>query len=731
MKKIIFRLIILLSFIFLSLILYLSIIGVKTKNFNSKIISQIKSIEPDIELKINDVSAKLNLFKFKIDAKTVGTNLTYQNNVIQLENIKFKISLRSLINREFALSEISLSSKSLLIKDFLRFLNLIKKDPKLFIAEKFIENGYLIADLKIEFDQFGKIKKNYNINGIINDGRINIFNKKRIDKIDFIFQISDKEIILKNASFLLNDKGILIPELIAERKNNEFLVSGKLRNKNLIIKEKDIKDLIDKKFYNVDIKEIIFSSDNEFKFKIDQKLRVKDLNLISNINLDLLRIDNFLKLKNFFPKIKENIVLKNQSIKFKYTKDKIDIMGSGYVFIQDYSDNINYKITKDKKGFVFDSSLKISKNDFQIDLLNYEKKDKSTLELLIKGTSNKNKFFFNEISLIENKNFLSVKDLALSSNFKINKIKNIRFDYVDKDNLTNNIEVRRDNLDYKIAGDSFNSNKIIMRLLDSNDIKKYEYFNQNFKLNFDVESIFLDKNNKTNNLRGFLVLNNNKITELDLESKFPKEKKIKLTIKTNDKDEKITSLYSGKAKPLVDRYKFVKGFENGDLRFYSVKKNGISNSILTIDNFKVQEIPVLAKLLTLASLQGIADLLTGEGIRFTDFEMKFSSKDKIMTIKEIYAIGPAISILMEGYVQEKKLISLRGTLVPATTINRTISSIPLIGNILVGKKVGEGVFGVSFKVKGPPDDLETTVNPIKTLTPRFITRTLEKIKKTK
>ena len=31
---------------------------------------------------------------------------------------------------------------------------------------------------------------------------------------------------------------------------------------------------------------------------------------------------------------------------------------------------------------------------------------------------------------------------------------------------------------------------------------------------------------------------------------------------------------------------------------------------------------------------------------------------------------------------------------------------------------------------GPPKNLQTTVNPIKTLTPRFITRTLEKIKKT-
>ena len=100
-----------------------------------------------------------------------------------------------------------------------------------------------------------------------------------------------------------------------------------------------------------------------------------------------------------------------------------------------------------------------------------------------------------------------------------------------------------------------------------------------------------------------------------------------------------------------------------------------------------------------------------------------------MTIHEIYAVGPAISILMDGYVVSKKLVSLKGTLVPATTINKFISSIPIFGNILVGKKTGEGVFGVSFKIKGPPKDLKTTVNPIKTLTPRFITRTLEKIKK--
>jgi hypothetical protein len=131
----------------------------------------------------------------------------------------------------------------------------------------------------------------------------------------------------------------------------------------------------------------------------------------------------------------------------------------------------------------------------------------------------------------------------------------------------------------------------------------------------------------------------------------------------------------------------------------------------------------------LASLQGIADILSGEGIRFDEFEMDFSNEKSLITINEMYAIGPAISILMDGYIERNKIVSLRGTLVPATTINKVISSIPILGKILVGSKTGEGVFGVSFKIKGPPGKLETTVNPIKTLTPRFITRTLEKIKK--
>ena len=244
-----------------------------------------------------------------------------------------------------------------------------------------------------------------------------------------------------------------------------------------------------------------------------------------------------------------------------------------------------------------------------------------------------------------------------------------------------------------------------------------------------INKVYLDDKNFSKNLTGNLLIKKNKVNNLKLTSDFENNGKFKLEIKTLANKKKTTSFYSDNAEPFVKHFSFIKGFKGGRIDFFSIKEKNYSNSNLNIFDFKVKEMPALTKLLSLASLQGIADIMTGEGIRFDEFDMKFTNKKDVMIIDEIYSIGQAISILMSGYIENDNLVSLRGTLVPATTINKTIAKIPILGEILIGKKTGEGVFGVSFKIKGPPKDLETTVNPIKTLTPRFITRTLEKIKR--
>ena len=80
------------------------------------------------------------------------------------------------------------------------------------------------------------------------------------------------------------------------------------------------------------------------------------------------------------------------------------------------------------------------------------------------------------------------------------------------------------------------------------------------------------------------------------------------------------------------------------------------------------------------------------------------------------------------YKDQRGLTSLKGTLVPAKNLNKLLSKIPVIGKIIIPDEIGEGLFGVSFKMKGLPGEIKTSINPIKTLTPRFITKALEKSK---
>ena len=162
----------------------------------------------------------------------------------------------------------------------------------------------------------------------------------------------------------------------------------------------------------------------------------------------------------------------------------------------------------------------------------------------------------------------------------------------------------------------------------------------------------------------------------------------------------------------------------------SIFDDNLSQSNLTLQNFKVKNAPNFAKLLALADLGGVADLMSGEGISFERLEIKFTNNEDTLKVEEIYAVGPSISILMDGYKDNNSgLISLRGTMVPAKQLNKLISKIPVVGNILIPKEIGEGLFGVSFKMKGPAGKIKTSLNPIKTLTPRFITKALERRKK--
>ena len=729
-KKIIKILLIIILILILAFF-YLSIFGIKTDKFNNQITNNILKINKNINLSLNDVNYLLNPYNFSINIKTKNPQILLQGRSLNIKNIQTNISLKSLINNQLAIDDLKIETKAIKFKDLVALIRVLQNSPQLFVLNTIIKDGFVEANINLNFDESGKIKENYKIKGSIKKFKLNYLNKVQLKNLNFNFDIEKNIFLLKQIDMKLNDIKITSPLIEIQKKKNLFFVNGQFFSKKKKYDIEEFKSIFSGLFNNEEIQKIEFSSKNNFSFNVNKKLKFDNFKVVSKVDLNQLILKKkYLKLKPYFPNFIDEIKLKEHKIDVSYYKGKFDINGNGNISIQNKLDKLSYQIIKDDNNLFFDSKINLKNNSLLIDFLDYEKKEGVSSLISLKGIfKENNQLRFDFINFKENQNKISTKDLYLNKNFKIIDIKNFNIDFKNNKKILNQLNLRKDNSNFFIEGKSFDASNIINKFMN-NDKKNSSIFQSlNSKINIKIKKTYIDKDAYINDLYGNIDFKNNKMNNLKLESTFLNGKNINLSIKTNNNSETVTRLFSGYPKPLIKRYKFIKGFEDGSLNFYSSKKDNISNSVLTIENFKVKEVPVLAKLLSLASLQGIADLLTGEGIRFTDFEMNFSSQKDLTTIEEIYAIGPAVSILMKGYIATKKLVSLRGTLVPATTINKSIASIPLLGKILIGDKAGEGVFGVSFKIKGPPGDLKTTVNPIKTLTPRFIIRTLEKIKK--
>ena len=724
--------ILLITFVILVLaILYLSIFGIKTDKFNNQIINNTLKINKKINLNLKDVKYLLNPYNFSIDIKTKNPEILIEGRSIGIKNIHTNVGLKPLINNQFSIDYLNIKTKEIKLDDIIILAKVFQNSPQLFVLNTFIKDGSITANVSLNFDEKGKIKKDYKIEGSVKKGKLNILEKIKLKNLNFNFDVKQSVYSLKQIDVKLNDIKITSPLIEIQKMKNSFFVKGQFLNdkKNFDIEE--LKPVFANLSKNIDIKKIEFSSKNNFSFNINKKLKFDNFKVQSLLELNKLTVSTKnLKLKSYLPNFAEELKFEKHKININYEKNKFDIKGNGNFFLENKFDSLSYQVIKNKNNFLFDTKINLKHNSLLIDFLDYEKKEDLNSLISIKGNFKKNnQLSFDLINLKEKNNEILIKGLKLNESFKVIDIETFNFNYKNNKKILNNLNLKKDKSNFIIEGQSFDASRMINNIMDSDEENSSFFNNLNLKINIKIKKTYIDEINYMNNLYGDINYDNNKISNLKLEANFPNKKKINLSIETKKNSEVITRLFSSYPKPLVKRYNFIKGFQEGSLEFNSSKKRGISNSVLVIDNFKVKEVPIFAKLLSLASLQGMADLLTGEGIRFTDFEMNFSNQKSLTTIQEMYAIGPAVSILMDGYIENKKIVSLRGTLVPATTINRTIASIPFLGKILIGDKVGEGVFGVSFKIKGSPKNLKTTVNPIKSLTPRFITRTLEKIKK--
>ena len=183
----------------------------------------------------------------------------------------------------------------------------------------------------------------------------------------------------------------------------------------------------------------------------------------------------------------------------------------------------------------------------------------------------------------------------------------------------------------------------------------------------------------------------------------------------------ITSSDAGSVLKAMDVFDTVKG---GALSVTGTLQDDDPARPLTgtakIDDFQLTQAPVLAKLLTVAGLTGIVDLLSGQGIHFSGLEMPLTYSDGILEVKDGQASGNALGITAKGRVDlDNDKLGLEGTVVPAYALNSALGNLPVVGGIFSAEK-GGGLFAINYQMKGAMADPDITFNPLSALTPGFL-----------
>ncbi len=745
--KIILKITSILIFVIFIIIALLSY-GISTDKFNNKIISQVEQKVPKSKLNFKDTSISLDLFSLAIKIKINEPKVKISNQSIQLDSFTIFTDLKSSINKKYLLKKIKITfAKNNVSK--LKEISLIN-NFKIFRNMKFMD-GTASGDLTIDQLQNEQYKTVFS--GELSDVVINIKDDLPfIKKINGKIKYSEAKVSFSDLSGNFGEFDLISRE-VSYFFDKRYLV-GTINLKGRLNPSINIKKIVPKKisinFENFDNISGQFEIDANLKVNLNKDYTIKKDETTFNLITKKLKFSykNFKKLIftninstinfNNYGKIisKGDFEVNKKKNKFEISrlnnKRPFKIKTSGIINLQEiFSDKIIFPI-KDNMRYSsetllnniedFNTKLKFDLKNSKVDLpiFNYTKKkdDKSNFEFSVVRTK---KFIkFNKINFVSNNNKINVHYLLFDNNFFLKDLGNVNIYLSEK----NELKIYKKNNIYNIVGSSLDLSKYL-----SQKKKKSKDFKLKIdgRLKIDLKKILIpgdfliDYENSVKIKKGDII-------KLDSFANFEDLTAFSHKVIKNKSGNKLLIINSDKAKPFLVTYHFLTGIEKGTLdvrREYLPNKSSITE--VKIENFYLKEMPVLTKILSVASLTGALDILEGKGIFFKEAYLKYVLIDDELRIIECYGTGPSLGFVLDGSIGKDDFASLSGSLAPANTINNIVREIPVVGKILTGKK-GDGIFGASFKIKGKRN-LKVEVNPIKTLTPRFIQRFLKVLKK--
>ena len=730
MKKFIYSLILILLSLTVFAVIYLSTIGVETSKFNNIIISKIKEKDPNIQLSLNKIKIKFDLKNIQIYLTTLEPKILYQDIKIPITEINIYSKISSILRTRNEINQIILSIKNFNIADIQKLAVRIKPSNfKTYLLNN-LNNGKIekvLIDVKLDSD-FNIAS--YKVNGSVKKINIKIFDSSIIKDVNFNF-ISDKNLTLIN-SISANYQDILISNgSINLKKNKQIEIEGKF-NSQYNLNEDATNKLFPKfnlSFLDKNKINIKGSLLHKFTLKFDENFRIVDYDYKSNgsiLKSEIILKDSFTA--SFIKKTVNKILIHKTNLEIIFnSKGKNSIMFDGFYNLgglESKKFKVFYNLIKKNPRYLIDFNLS---EDIFLEIINFKTNNKKKSNIKSELDIKNNKIIIKYINFTEGKNSILINNLKINKKNEIESISDISVNTFKNGNKNNNFKIFfKEKI--SITGKKYDATYLMKQLSSNSESNLLKNFTKDLEIK--INSLITKSQIPLNNFNLLGRISKGKFEKLSAKGDFSKKEYLDVTLKKDENNKRVLEVYSDLPQALLTDFKFFEGIKGGKLLYNSILDKKGASSKITIENFKVIEAPAFATLLTLADLGGIADVLSGKGMSFDILEINLKEDNNLTTVEEILALGSSVSLHIDGYIEKKSgLISLKGTLVPAKMLNSLISKIPVVGNILIGNKVGEGVFGVSFKMKGLPGKVKTTVNPVKTLTPRFITRAVERIKK--
>lgn len=319
-------------------------------------------------------------------------------------------------------------------------------------------------------------------------------------------------------------------------------------------------------------------------------------------------------------------------------------------------------------------------------------------------------------------NLLMDGSLALTPSYALKSLSLDRLKISDL--LEGSLQLQPDN-SREVLSASFSGKKLdISSFIDSSFTTQTSSFDVPIMFTANVENLILDPLYIAQDASILYSHDGVAVTGLRLSAQST-EGPLSVNMQTDrEKSQRVVDVSLPDAAKAATAFLGLDNLDNGQLKLNGTLplpgEDGPYRGVAVIDEFTLQDAPILAKLLSLGSLTGLFGALSGDGLWFDKFEGSFQLQDGLLTVRDSRVYGPALGMTGEGDINlVDRSVDFDGALVPSYTANSLLGDIPIIGDIFVGKE-GEGVFALSYTVTGSYEATQIAVNPLSALTPGFL-----------